>query len=495
MVYPNICQRVVTDRSRRIFFALFAFLFLYTATSKILDFPTFKVQIGQSPMIAAHANYLAYLVPVLEFVLGIWLLLDLRRFTALLLSGMLMTAFATYIILLLKYSPYLPCSCGGVLEQLGWTDHLYLNLLFVVVGWMILFQISPFSNSLTTLVIVSSTAVSVFTVVMLHLVSDHTIRYGNNGNRIITPHGVELDKVIDLKFNSYYFAGTSEGNIYLGNSTAPLLMTILDTCGMVPDTVRISLREKDEKYIQPLVKVDNGTFIFYEGQRPYIYRGSTMNWNATKYNGNIPYFSQAVLGGKDSVLLRGLESKTGKHLITVVGIRHKNLRSYPSFLPESADGIFDNDGVLHYDDHLRKALYVYRYKGIYSLADLKTGKSFDRTTLDTLRKPILHLKRAGKDSIRTFSRPPTTVNRLSAVQNGMLFCNSKLLGKHDSEELFKNASIIDRYKLHDGSYLSSIVLHDYKHHKVDQFIVYGNSLYSISDRYLIRYKLMNHLQQ
>jgi hypothetical protein len=37
-------------------------------------------------------------------------------------------------------SPYLPCSCGGILETMNWKEHLVFNLVFVCLAalgfWM-----------------------------------------------------------------------------------------------------------------------------------------------------------------------------------------------------------------------------------------------------------------------------------------------------------------------------------------------------------------------
>ena len=38
---------------------LYIFLFTYTAISKIIDFETFLVQLGQSPLLSAYANWVA----------------------------------------------------------------------------------------------------------------------------------------------------------------------------------------------------------------------------------------------------------------------------------------------------------------------------------------------------------------------------------------------------------------------------------------------------
>jgi hypothetical protein len=45
-----------------------------------------------------------------------------------------MVMFTAYIVAILNFSNYVPCSCGGVLEKLGWREHLIFNSAFVVLG-------------------------------------------------------------------------------------------------------------------------------------------------------------------------------------------------------------------------------------------------------------------------------------------------------------------------------------------------------------------------
>jgi hypothetical protein len=46
----------------------------------------------------------------------------------------LMVMFTTYIICILTLSLYIPCSCGGVLEKLGWKEHLVFNIAFIILA-------------------------------------------------------------------------------------------------------------------------------------------------------------------------------------------------------------------------------------------------------------------------------------------------------------------------------------------------------------------------
>ncbi len=113
---------------------IYVVLFTYAATSKFLDFGQFKIQLGQSPIITAYADWVAWGIPLTELVIaGLFLFPKLIR-TAFYSSFSLMIMFTTYIILILNFSDYIPCSCGGVLEKMGWTGHIVFNLIFIVIA-------------------------------------------------------------------------------------------------------------------------------------------------------------------------------------------------------------------------------------------------------------------------------------------------------------------------------------------------------------------------
>lgn len=113
---------------------LFILLFAYAATSKVLDFNEFKVQLLRSPILTTVAGVAAYAVPISEIVIAVALMIPALRFFGLLAAYLLMVSFTAYIVLILKFSFYVPCSCGGVLESLGWDEHFVFNISFVVLG-------------------------------------------------------------------------------------------------------------------------------------------------------------------------------------------------------------------------------------------------------------------------------------------------------------------------------------------------------------------------
>lgn len=123
---------------------LLAILFIYAGSSKLFDFGQFKIQLGQSPILTAYADVVAWIVPLVEFLLALLLLFNRFRLAAFYGSFALMVMFTTYILLVLNFSDYIPCSCGGVLENMGWTEHIVFNLIFVVLAIIAIVQLEAY---------------------------------------------------------------------------------------------------------------------------------------------------------------------------------------------------------------------------------------------------------------------------------------------------------------------------------------------------------------
>lgn len=124
---------------------LLILLFVYTATSKLLHLGQFELRLERMPYLAPMAPYLAVGVPFLELVLVGLLLLPKYQKTALYASLGLLGLFTSYIALVLKAKEALPCSCGGVINSLGWRQHLWFNGTFMLLAlWaLILTQNKP----------------------------------------------------------------------------------------------------------------------------------------------------------------------------------------------------------------------------------------------------------------------------------------------------------------------------------------------------------------
>jgi putative oxidoreductase len=119
---------------------LLVVLFLYASMSKYLNYQEFTGDMLNQPFPHWLAGFFILTVPATEILIILLLAigsfggrLRLRMF-GLYASLVLMSLFTIYtVIILLHFFPRVPCSCGGVIKRLSWTQHMMLNLFFVII--------------------------------------------------------------------------------------------------------------------------------------------------------------------------------------------------------------------------------------------------------------------------------------------------------------------------------------------------------------------------
>ena len=115
---------------------LFIILFLYTGISKLREFDIFQEQLAESPLLRPIASLIAGGIPITEFIISTLLFFPRYRLKGFYLTFILMVLFTAYIITLFTISPELPCSCGGIIEQLSWSGHLILNSSLILLAFI-----------------------------------------------------------------------------------------------------------------------------------------------------------------------------------------------------------------------------------------------------------------------------------------------------------------------------------------------------------------------
>lgn len=114
--------------------SLLILLFLYTALSKLLDYTSFKSVLSKSPLIGSMAAVVALALPITEGLVSILLFFPRTRLWGLYSALALMTGFTVYLAYMIFFTPHLPCSCGGVLKQMTWNQHLVFNIFFLLLS-------------------------------------------------------------------------------------------------------------------------------------------------------------------------------------------------------------------------------------------------------------------------------------------------------------------------------------------------------------------------
>ncbi len=109
------------------------FLWVYAAASKVLDFNMFKGQMHRQVLPHFLKVSLVYILPPLELSAAILLLFERTQLRGFVLSFGLMVLFTLYVgAAVFRFFDNVPCSCGGLLSEMGWDAHFIFNLIFLL---------------------------------------------------------------------------------------------------------------------------------------------------------------------------------------------------------------------------------------------------------------------------------------------------------------------------------------------------------------------------
>lgn len=111
--------------------AAFILLFVYTASSKLIEIERFRWALSQSTIIKNFSDFLVFAVPVTEIVVSLLLFFPRSRILGLFSSLLLMITFTIYLSYIILFADKLPCTCGGVISEMSWGQHIVFNMVFI----------------------------------------------------------------------------------------------------------------------------------------------------------------------------------------------------------------------------------------------------------------------------------------------------------------------------------------------------------------------------
>ncbi len=468
-------------------------LFFYASISKVLDFENFQIQIGQSPLLSALTGIISYSVIIIEIVVAIFLSFRQTRLFALYISLFLMSAFTAYIIIILNYSPFIPCSCGGVLEKMTWTEHLIFNVIAMIMAiiYIVIEEIRKgtllkfYSRSIILVLVLSCGLV-----VALYFKSDYTSKVVNNFIRVFFPNALIESNRMTLDHEYYYFAGYNEGKIYLGDVTSPLRPQIITEDLSSKSTFVIKPDELNFQFRNLKLLIHAPHYYLYDGSVPIIYRGNLNNSRATTVSYKDAYFNQIAVIDSTQFAIRTLNSTTRAFSLGKILLTNEKpiIELFPNILKKQIDGVFDSDGMLLSNPINGDVVYTYSYRNQIISMNQKMEVLKSQNTIDTTNIAQVKTKKLADGSFK-MSAPPFKVNKTQIIFGNYLLNDSNLMGKYENAKKWETSSIIDIYNLHSHQYLGSFYVPASKKKKMNQMLLTENRLYVLVGKEIIAYEL------
>ncbi len=476
---------------------LYILLFVYAASSKLLDFQNFQTQLGQSPILGAFAIPVAYGIIIIEILTSLLLALGKTRIIGLYAAYILMVMFTAYIVIILNFTSFTPCSCGGVLEDLSWTEHFIFNCAYIALALWGIFLSEKISKTKLALRLLPMSLIAVCLMVGLYLLSDNTMKRNNAFQRKYIPHALLEDGNFTLESNSFYIAGSHEDIIYLGNHFAPLYLKAINTQSKTTQDIKIEIENYQLPYKRVRIEVKPPHFFVGDGTVPVLFKGAIADWKARLFSHDKAYFYQYKIMDSASIAILTTSTKTNANTLGILKSKKDStqLSLHPSILKQQINGTFDTDGLLLWDEQNQSIIYVYYYRNQYIIADKQLSNSTEGKTIDTISKAQIDVAYYPNKAEYKLGKS-IMVNRFASIYGNNLYVSTDRLGKYEEEDILRSASIIDQYDIRDNSYIKSFYFYHQPNKKLKEFKVKNDRVIGLVDNQLWIYKIKSeHLKK
>lgn len=227
-----------------------------------------------------------------------------------------------------------------------------------------------------------------------------------------------------------------------------------------------------------------------DGFIPYIFRGDTTDWKARSIMDKAFYFEDAEPIDSATFTILTTSSKTRENVLGKAMLSDSaKIDLSHELLQRQIDGVFDTDGMLHYNRQLQKLVYTYFYRNQYIVADDDLTLDHFGKTIDTISRAQIKVGTIASKNQRKLAAPALIVNKSSATYGNYLFVNSKPIGRLEPIEVWEQASIIDVYDLTGNTYEFSFYVYDIGKDKLKRFQVLDDKFIGLIGDHIVIYQL------
>ncbi len=289
----------------------------------------------------------------------------------------------------------------------------------------------------------------------------------------------------NLNSSTYYFAGSDQFNIYVGDLQKSSRILQFDTDLLNVHELNLSVPFSNSLLIN---SVDSNFIFSSSGQDSTVFEYELKNKHLSVIRAtHIPQrFTISIPVHAGSLIFRTIDTSFKENTISKFNNFSKEFITN-RILEKQENGFFSTDGILKYDRYTDQIVYVYFYRNQFIVMDTNIQLRFRENTIDTNTRTKLNIKKSSGSQLITFASPPVIINQHVAVYQGYLYINSGLLADNENRQSFSKSSIIDIYSLENGHYQHSFYIPPFDGYKIRDFIVMENALIALQGPFIVRY--------
>ncbi|SHN45504.1 hypothetical protein [Chitinophaga sp. CF418] len=332
---------------------------------------------------------------------------------------------------------------------------------------------------------------SISTVATLYFLQEPPAKNGFSRGRVDTVKQVE---VLNLKYNSYYIGGLSNGRIYLGNTTAPRVLLSCDynlkytKREIIPFTFGNSISWKLAR-----IQVDSPAVYLSEYKTP-SFVSAELPFKRDKeeyYNLTGLHLDLMEVLSSNSLIINGHNPVLSQKALQKISLNAaiNSEKVYKHEIQQNSN--FTIDGFMSFNREQGAILFTYYYRNQFLVLDTNMNLLYKGKTIDTntVAKIEVGEYQSGGKQIRTMSKPALRVNKSSYSNGNFIYIETALAADNEDLRVFNRHVVIDVYVLSNGKYSHSIYLPKYNGETLTDFAVKHDLLIALYERHLVTYQL------
>lgn len=331
------------------------------------------------------------------------------------------------------------------------------------------------------LIMLLLTSVAIGTLYALNISSNAPNRVANGFERKFLP--IEATIIHQLEFATAVreLAGIKGDSLFLVTGEAGKIY-ITDSTLRKPSTVLL-----DDPKIENIIPRFYTTVRYPE---VYIFGGNATSYavgdlqtkKTTKHTLNLNgLFSNPILID-DNIILQITDNDTRSARFAKIGMGGEIQLKESNLSKGSGDAGLVYSGLLKYDPVGKRFVYVHFYDNGFDVFTPDFELLYKGHTIDTTYTNPTKVAINGKDI--SYKTPPIRINSYAAIHDGHLYVSSKLLANNEERKEFFKHTVIDQYKLDDGSYVGSFYMPNVDNQPITQF-------YFLSKHHILAFSELN----
>jgi hypothetical protein len=298
-------------------------------------------------------------------------------------------------------------------------------------------------------------------------------------------------KVLVIKHDFNILSGCTDQELYF--TSHRIGEVIRSDWSLQPrDTVQFSIPNELSRKAsnQFFTTIDSPYINFYANNLSAIIRCNIDNKGVEILKKPDEIFTRAVAIDSDLYLFRQGDKNTRDQTFSVWQQGSQVVEKKVNFLEVLGDGGIATDGVLKVDRLHNLYAYCYYYSNRFFIFDSSLSNVKQFRTIDSYNKFQVKAGDVENNSYTNVS-PAVFVNCCISIENDLVYINSEVRAKNESQSQLRDSTVIDIYNMKSGEYLSSFYIPRINNERMSDLNVVGNKLIASFSNAVVTAKINN----